>query len=86
MNINQINPQSFKGNDLNNILKEDIKERLKDINTAGPAINTSNHMSQELTLRTALRNNIMLEQVLQNQENILENQEKILGSKLDTNA
>ncbi len=88
MTVDSINYQNFQGSDLNNISRDVVKERLKELNKDSPAIYTTSLIKepQEISLRAVARNNIMLEQVLQNQAKILENQEKILGSKLDTNA
>ena len=88
MAINPISSQRVQNGDLNNISKEEVKERLNALNKETPALYTTSFIKepQEISLRTVARNNIMLEQVLQNQAKILENQEKILGSKLDKNA
>ncbi len=88
MAINSINSQRVQNGELNNIPKEAVKERLNALNKETPALYTTSFIKepQEISLRTVARNNIMLEQVLQNQAKILENQEKILGSKLDKNA
>lgn len=88
MHVNKIDVQQFKGNDLNNIPKEDVKQRLHELNSDAPIIYTTSLIKepQEITLRAVARNNIMLEQILQNQNKILENQNKILGSKLSVNA
>ena len=88
MTVDSINYQNFQGSDLNNISRDVVKERLKELNKETPMIYTTSFIKepQEISLRTVARNNIMLEQVLQNQAKILENQEKILDSKLDTNA
>lgn len=88
MTVGSINYQNFQGSDLNNISRDVVKERLKELNKDSPAIYTTSLIKepQEISLRAVARNNIMLEQVLQNQAKIIENQEKILGSKLNTNA
>lgn len=88
MAINSIISQRVQNGELNNIPKEAVKERLNALNKETPALYTTSFIKepQEISLRTVARNNIMLEQVLQNQAKILENQEKILGSKLDKNA
>lgn len=88
MTVNSVNSQSMQSGNLNNISKEAVKDRLKELNKETPMFYTTSFIKepQEISLRTVARNNIMLEQVLQNQAKILENQEKILGSKLDTNA
>lgn len=88
MTVSSINYQNFQGSDLNNISRDVVKERLKELNKDSPAIYTTSFIKepQEISLRAVARNNIMLEQVLQNQAKIIENQEKILGSKLNTNA
>ncbi len=88
MNVNSVNGQSFKGQDLNNISRDAVTERLKLLNGDTPAIYTTSFIKQpqEITLRAVARNNMMLEQILENQNKILENQNKILGNKLDTNA
>ncbi len=88
MAINSINSQRVQNGELNNIPKEAVKERLNALNKETPALYTTSFIKepQEISLRTVARNNIMLEQVLQNQAKILENQEKILGSRLDKNA
>ena len=88
MAINSISSQRVQNGELNNIPKEAVKERLNALNKETPALYTTSFIKepQEISLRTVARNNIMLEQVLQNQAKILENQEKILGSKLDKNA
>lgn len=88
MTVSSVSSQSMQSGNLNNISKETVKDRLKELNKETPMIYTTSFIKepQEISLRTVARNNIMLEQVLQNQAKILENQEKILGSKLDTNA
>ena len=88
MAINPISSQRVQNGDLNNISKEEVKERLNALNKETPMLYTTSFIKepQEISLRTVARNNIMLEQVLQNQAKILENQEKIHGSKLDKNA
>lgn len=88
MNVNSVSCQSFKGQDLNNISRNDVTERLRLLNADTPIIYTTSVIKQpqEITLRTVARNNMMLEQILENQNKILENQNKILGNKLDTNA
>ena len=88
MTVNSVSSQSMQSGNLNNISKEAVKDRLKELNKETPMFYTTSFIKepQEISLRTVARNNIMLEQVLQNQAKILENQEKILGSKLDTNA
>ena len=88
MQINKISTQQFFGNNLNNIPKDDVKQRLKELNGDAPVFYTTSFIKepQEITLRAAARNNIMLEQILQNQKKILENQNKILASKLSVSA
>lgn len=88
MHVSKIDVQQFKGTDLNNIPKEDVKQRLRELNSDAPIIYTTSLIKapQEITLRAVARNNIMLEQILQNQNKILENQNKILGLKLSVNA
>lgn len=88
MNVNSVSCQSFKGQDLNNISRNDVTERLRLLNSDTPIFYTTSFIKQpqEITLRTVARNNMMLEQILENQNKILENQNKILGNKLDTNA
>lgn len=88
MNVNNVNGQSFKGQDLNNISRNDVTERLRLLNSDTPMIYTTSFIKQpqEITLRTVARNNMMLEQILENQNKILENQNKILGNKLDTSV
>ncbi len=88
MNVNSVSCQSFKGQDLNNISKDAVTARLKLLNKDTPAIYTTSFIKnpEEIALRTVARNNMMLEQIIENQNKILENQNKILGNKLDTNA
>ncbi len=83
MAINSVSSQSMQSGDLNNISKEAVTERLSALTKDTPVFFRD---PQKISLRTVIRNNLMLEQVLHNQAKILENQEIILGSKLDTNA
>ena len=80
---------SVTNSNMNYISKEEVKSRLKEINSTTPAIYTTSLIKapQEITLHTTTRNNIMLDKVLANQEIIIKNQNEILknqGSKLDT--
>ena len=88
MLVSKIDVQQFKGTDLNDIPKEDVKQRLRELNRDAPIFYTTSLIKapQEITLRAVARNNIMLEQILQNQNKILENQNKILGLNLSVNA
>lgn len=87
MPVNFVSSQRMQSGNLNNISKETVKNRLKELNKETPMISTSFIKEpQEISLRAVARNNIMLEQVLQNQAKILENQEEIFDSILDIKA
>jgi len=75
-------------NNINNISSEAVKERLKAINSQTPffwATTSIIKAPAEVTARTAVRNNLMLDQVLENQTTIMDNQQKIM-KKLDIEA
>ena len=87
MPVNFVSSQRMQSGNLNNISKETVKNRLKELIKETPMISTSFIKEpQEISLRAVARNNIMLEQVLQNQAKILENQEEIFDSILDIKA
>lgn len=75
---------------INGISTDTVKTRLKEINSETPMLWTTSFIKspQEITARTAVRNNLMLDTVLANQKTIIENQNKILekleGKNLDT--
>lgn len=78
---------------ISGISSEEVKARLKQINEDTPVIWTTSLVKepQELSVRTVVRNNIMLEKVLDNQAQIMKNQavmmEKMgVGEKLDLKA
>lgn len=95
MEVNSISAQSFRGNsvnngnnDINGISPDVVQSRIKDLNHETPALFTTSLIKepQEITLRAVTRNNLMLEQVIENQNKIIENQNKMLGAKLDKQA
>ena len=71
---------------IDNIKPQDVKDRLKLLNKDTPVIYLTSLVKepQEITLRTVARNNIMLDNILENQQIILQNQNEIL-SKLGNN-
>lgn len=71
---------------INGISSNEVKVRLKQINEDTPILWTTSLIKepQELAVRTVVRNNIMLEKVLENQSKIMAKMG--LGEKLDTNA
>lgn len=76
---------------INGITSDDVKARLKQINEDTPILWTTSLIKepQELTVRTAVRNNIMLEKILDNQQKLMLNQNlliaKIGGGKVGNN-
>ena len=76
---------------IDNISSQEVKERLKLLNKDTPVIYLTSLVKepQEITLRTVARNNIMLDNILENQQIILRNQNEILnklGNNIDINA
>lgn len=71
---------------INGISSETVKARLKEINEETPIFWTTSLIKspQELTVRTATRNNIMLEKILENQSKIMEKMG--IGENLDVKA
>lgn len=78
---------------INGISTADVKTRLEDINKETPILWTTSLIKspQEITARTAVRNNLLLDKVLDNQNKIMQNQSLIMerigiGEKLDVQA
>lgn len=78
---------------INGIPTVDVKTRLEDINKETPIIWSTSLIKspQEITARTAVRNNLMLDKVLDNQNKIMQNQTLIMekmgiGKGLDVQA
>jgi len=78
---------------INGIPSDQVNARLKEINSDTPILWTTSLIKapQELTARTATRNNIMLDKVLENQNTIMQNQGLMMqkmgiGQKLNVNA
>lgn len=77
--------------EINNISPDQVTQRVKDINKETPALWLTSLIKepQEITVRTVARNNIMLDQILENQKQIIKSQEMIkeklgIGEKLNT--
>ena len=79
---------------INGLSSDEVKTRLKDVNKETPLLWATTSLvkaPQEVTARTAVRNNLMLDKVLANQSTIIRNQEAIakkisLGTKLDVSG
>lgn len=71
---------------IDNITPQEVKDRLKLLNKDTPVIYLTSLVKepQEITLRIVARNNIMLDNIIENQQIILKNQNEIL-SKLGNN-
>lgn len=71
---------------IDNITPLEVKDRLKLLNKDTPVIYLTSLVKepQEITLRIVARNNIMLDNIIENQQIILKNQNEIL-SKLGNN-
>lgn len=71
---------------IDNITPQEVKDRLKLLNKDTPVIYLTSLVKepQEITLRIVARNNIILDNIIENQQIILKNQNEIL-SKLGNN-
>lgn len=71
---------------IDNITPLEVKDRLKLLNKDTPVIYLTSLVKepQEITLRIVARNNIILDNIIENQQIILKNQNEIL-SKLGNN-